>query len=67
MGFVYALRLADGDDAGEYEASDTGIQPGDQIRANGNRLMRVRAVIPVERAGELVDGADHGVLEVEPL
>ena len=67
MGFLYTLRLSDGDDAGEYESSDAGIQPGDQIRANGNRLMVVRAVIPVERIGDFVDGAEHGVLEVEPL
>jgi hypothetical protein len=67
MGFVYALRLADGDDAGEYETGDAGIQPGDEIRANGNRLMRVRAVIPAAKIGEFVDGVEFGVLEVEPL
>ena len=64
--FRFEFRLADGADAGEYEASDAGIQPGDQIRANGNRLMLARAVIPVERIGEFVDGAVSGVLEVEP-
>jgi hypothetical protein len=67
MGFDYALRLADGDDAGEWETSDAGIQPGDEIRADGNRLLRVRAVIAVETIGEFVDGAASGVLEVEPL
>ncbi len=65
--FKYELRLADGDDAGTFDTADAGIQPGDQIRADGNRLYRVTAVVAVERIGEFVDAAESGVLEVEPL
>jgi hypothetical protein len=61
-----ALRLADGDGPGEAEF---GYQPkaGDEIRINRNRLVRVRAVIPVELAAEFVDGAVYVTLEVEPV
>jgi hypothetical protein len=66
VGFRYALRWADGDDAGEAEYPDGVIQVGEQIRINGNQLVRVRAVIPVELAAEFVDGALYGTLEIEP-
>ena len=66
MGFRYALRWADGDDAGTAEYPDDGIQAGDEIRIDGNQLVRVRAVIPVELAAEFVDGALYGTLEIEP-
>jgi hypothetical protein len=66
MGFKYALRWADGGDAGEAEYPDGSIQVGEQIRINGNQLVRVRAVIPVELAAEFVDGALYGTLEIEP-
>lgn len=66
MGFRYALRWADGDDAGTAEYPDGGIQAGDEIRINGNRLVHVRAVIPVELAAEFIDGAAYGTLEIEP-
>jgi hypothetical protein len=56
VGFRYALRWADGDDAGEAEYPDGVIQVGEQIRINGNQLVRVRAVIPAELAAEFVDG-----------
>jgi hypothetical protein len=66
VGSRYALYLADGEDAGEAEY---GFQPGpgDVIYVEGERDMRVRAVIPIELAGEFIDGALNGVLEVEPL
>jgi hypothetical protein len=51
MGFKYQLRWAD----------------GEQIRINGNQLVRVRAVIPVKLAAEFVDGAVYGTLEIEPV
>jgi hypothetical protein len=63
----YALRFADGDDAGEIEYPDGSISPGDEIPIEGNRLVRVTAVLPVELAGEFVDGALYGTLEVEPI
>jgi hypothetical protein len=46
--------------------SERGVQPGDEIRAAGNRRMRLRSVIPTELAGEFVDGAVYAVLEIEP-
>ena len=64
--FPYALRLADGTDAGEAEYADTNVQAGDMIRVDGNRKMHVLAVIPLEVATEFVDDAIYGVLEVEP-
>lgn len=67
MGFRYQLRLADGSDVGEAEYADGGISAGDEILISGNREMRVLAVIPLELAGEFVDGPLYGVLEVEPL
>ena len=47
----------------------SGYQPdaGDEIRIDGNQVVRVRAVIQVELAEEFVDGALYGVLEVEPV
>ena len=67
MGFLYTLRLSDGSDAGEYETADPGLQPGDEIRADGNRRLRVLAVIPVAIISEFVDRPMYGALEVEPL
>jgi hypothetical protein len=67
MGYLYRLTYTDGDDAGEVEYPDGGVQAGDEIRIEGNRRMRVRSVIPVERAGEFVDGAAYAVLEIEPV
>ena len=66
MGFKYTLRLPDRDDAGEAEF---GYQPqaGDELRIDGNQLVRVLAVIPVELAAEFVDDADYGTLEIEPV
>lgn len=66
MAFRYQLRLADGEDAGEVQFADGGVQAGDEIRVSGNRQMRVLAVIPVELASEFVDGPVYAVLEVEP-
>ncbi len=60
VGFRYALRWADGDNAGTAEYPDDGIQAGDEIRINGNQRVRVRAVIPVELAAEFVDDACTG-------
>ena len=67
MGFKYQLLWADGDDAGDAEYPDGSIQVGEQIRINGNQLVRVRAVIPVELAAEFVDGAVYSTLEIEPV
>ena len=67
MGFRYQLRWADGDDAGEAEYPDGGIEAGDEIRINGNRLVRVRAVIPVELAAEFVDGASTAHSRSKPM
>jgi hypothetical protein len=67
VGFRYTLRLVDGTDAGEGEYADTSVEAGDVIRVDGNRRMRVLAIVPVELAGEFVDGPIYGVLEVEPL
>jgi hypothetical protein len=39
---------------------------GDVIHVHGGKRMRVTAFIPAELAGEFVNGATHGVLEVEP-
>ena len=63
---MYTVRFADGDDAGEAEF---GYQPqaGDEVRIDGNRLVRVRAVFPVEKIAEFVDRPRYGVLEVEPV
>jgi hypothetical protein len=66
VGFRYALRLADGTDAGEVEYPDGSVQAGDVIRADGNQKLRVLAVVPVELAAEFVDGAVYGALVVEP-
>jgi hypothetical protein len=65
-GFRYALRWADGDDAGTAEYPDGGEQAGDEIRIDGNRLVRVRSVIPVELAAEFIDGTVYRTLEIEP-
>lgn len=65
MGFHFQLRWADGFDAGEASYAYQ-PQAGDEIHADGNRKLRVLAVIPVELAGEF-DEASYGVLEVEPL
>jgi hypothetical protein len=43
------------------------LQPGDEIRADGNRRLRVLAVIPVAVISEVVDRPLYGALEVEPL
>ena len=67
MGFRYTLRFADGDDAGTVEYPGGAIQVGDEVRIDGNRLVRVRAVIPVELAGEFVDGALYDTLEIEAV
>ena len=66
MAFKYTLRLSDSADAGEAEF---GYRPeaGDEIRIDGNQLVRVRSVIPVELAAEFVDGAGYGTLEIEPV
>jgi hypothetical protein len=63
---MYTVRFADGDDAGEAEF---GYQPqaGDEVRIDGNRLVRVRAVVPVEKVAEFVDRPRYGLLEVEPV
>jgi hypothetical protein len=67
MAFRYQLRLSDhGEDAGEAQFADGGVQAGDEIIVSGNREMRVLAVIPVELAAEFVDSPIYGVLEVEP-
>ena len=66
-GFKYALRWADGDDAGEAEYPDGSVQVGEQIRIDGNRLVRVRAVIPVELAAEFVDGAVYSTTRSTPV
>ncbi len=59
--------MADGDDAGEYETSDPSLQAGDEIRADGNRRLLVRAGVSLPVAEEFLDAPTHGVLEVEPL
>jgi hypothetical protein len=66
VGFLYALRLSDGSDAGEASYA-YGVNPGDEIRVEGNQRMRVLSVIPAELAAEFVDGAVYAVLEVEPV
>jgi hypothetical protein len=66
MPFRYTLRLADGSDAGEVVLGQS-PNPGDVIRISGNRLMLVRAVIPLERVEEFVDQPIYGALEVEPI
>jgi hypothetical protein len=67
VSFRYTLRLSDGSDAGEYETADQSVQPGDEIRTDGNRRLRVLAVIPVAVISEFVDRPMYGALEVEPL
>jgi hypothetical protein len=67
MGFVYALRLADGDDAGSFDTSASDWKVGDTLIADGNRRYRVTAVLAPERLEEFVDDVENGVLEVEPL
>ncbi len=67
MGFKYQLLWADGDDAGDAEYPDGSMEAGDEIRINGNRLVRVRSVIPVELAAEFVDDAVYSTLEIEPV
>lgn len=66
MGFRYQLRFADGDDAGEGEYTFT-PNPGDVIYVQGNREMRVTAVIPTERMEEFIGRPIYDVLEVEPV
>ncbi len=66
MPFRYTLRLSDGSDAGEAEL-DQQPKVGEEIRINGNRLMIVRAIVPVERIEEFLDRPIYGILEVEPL
>jgi hypothetical protein len=66
VGFLYRLTYPDGSDAGTAEYA-YGVNPGDEIRIEGNRRMRVLSVIPSELAAEFVDGAAYAVLEVEPL
>jgi hypothetical protein len=67
MGFRDELRLADGDDAGTFETSSSDWKVGDTLIADGNRRYRVTAIVPLERLAEFVDGAENGVLEVEPV
>ena len=68
MGFLYELRLPDGDDAGTLEtAAAENWQVGDTLIADGNRRYKVTAVLAPEWLAEFVDGVENGVPEVEPL
>jgi hypothetical protein len=49
-----------------FEAALPDWQPSDTAVAHGNIRYRVTAVVPVARIEEFVDGAEYGVLEVEP-
>jgi hypothetical protein len=67
MAFLYALRFADGSDAGEYESLFDGVRAGDVIIPTGRPELRVLSVIPTGLAGDFVDRPIYGVLEVEPV
>jgi hypothetical protein len=66
MAMRYELRLADGDDAGTFETNLSDWQPGMELRADGNVLYRITAIIPIERISEFVDLPLYGIFEVEP-
>jgi hypothetical protein len=55
------LRDAEGNDAGE---ASLGLVPraGEEIVLSANRRVTAVSVIPVEVAGEFVDGATFGIL-----
>ena len=65
--FKFELRLVDGDDAGTFDSAVSDWTVGDVLIADGNRRFRVTAVVPLEKIAEFVDGAENGVLEVEPV
>jgi hypothetical protein len=67
MGFPYTLRFADGDDAGTFESSRSDWQPGDEFRADGKVLYRIRAVIPLPLMDEFLEHPLSGRCEVEAL
>jgi predicted nucleic acid-binding protein len=60
------LKLADGEDAGAFEAGERSWQPGELFDA-GHGRMRLRALIPRERLGEFVDSPGIEIWEVEPV
>jgi hypothetical protein len=51
VGFRYALRWADGDDAGTAEYPDDAIQAGDEIRIDGNSSMGKSAYARARNCG----------------
>ena len=67
MGFLYTLRLADGDDAGTFDSTSSSWSVGDTLIADGNRRYKVTAIVPLEKIAEFVDDATYGLLEVEAL
>jgi hypothetical protein len=67
MGFRYELRTPDGDDAGTFETGAADWQVGDVFRTEGNRQFRIRAMVPLERIEEFVEGPLYGIWEVEPV
>jgi hypothetical protein len=67
VGFSYELRCHDGDDAGTFETNLSDWDVGDTFRADGNRHLRITAIIPAELVAEFIEGPVRGVWEVEPV
>jgi hypothetical protein len=68
VGFSYELKYPYGDDAGTtFETNLSDWNVGETFRADGNRPMRITAIIPAELVAEFIEGPVRGVWEVEPL
>ena len=61
MGFSYELKYRDGGDAGTFVTNLSDWAVGDTFRADGNRPMRITAIIPAELVGEFIEGPVRGV------
>jgi hypothetical protein len=69
VGVTYELRFPDGADAGTFETNVYDWQVGDVFHANGNRVLRITAIVPVATMGEFIDTDDdmNEVWEVEEV
>jgi len=63
--FKYALADQDGEIFSEYESMVSNWKPGDELRAAGNVLYRVKAVVSIELLKEFVEKPVFALLEVE--
>ena len=60
MGFSYELKHRDGGDAGTFETNLSDWDVGDTFRADGNRHLRITAIIPAELVAEFIEGPTGG-------